>query len=104
MSTTRPNTHSITRLTTVLTTVMITAALTARASAGRAGRRLHDRLPDRITARLARLRAEPDAGYSSETVVVTSLLVGVAVVVFGTIFWDDITSFAKTIFNNITHD
>ena len=48
-------------------------------------------------------RIEPDAGYSSETVVVTSLLVGVAVVVFGTIFWDDITSYAKTIFSDITH-
>jgi hypothetical protein len=61
------------------------------------------RVRTRIANTVQLLRANPDAGYTSETVVVTSLLVGVAVLVFGSIFWNDIVSLAKNVFTDVSH-
>jgi hypothetical protein len=57
----------------------------------------------RIANAIQLLRANPDAGYTSETVVVTSLLVGVAVLVFGSIFWNDVVGLAKNVFTDVSH-
>lgn len=103
MSSTHPHTSWTARtightIAVVATSVWGLVIITAREA-----QRQCDRQYARLATSAARLRTEPDAGYSSETVVVTSLLVGVAVVIFGSIFWNDITSFAKTIFNDISH-
>ncbi len=50
-----------------------------------------------IRANIAQLREDPDAGYSTETVVVTALLVALALAAIGTVIYNKVTGKAAGI-------
>lgn len=50
-----------------------------------------------LRARIDELRRNPDAGYSTETVVVTALLVALVLLVVGVIIWNKVVSKANSI-------
>lgn len=50
-----------------------------------------------IRAHLAELREHPDDGYSSETVIVTAILVGLALVAIGDVIYNKVVNKAWAI-------
>lgn len=58
---------------------------------------LLDALWAHIRSNIAELREDPDAGYSTETVVVTALLVALALAVVGTIIYNKVVTKANGI-------
>lgn len=50
-----------------------------------------------IRSNIARMREDPDAGYSTETVVVTALLVALALAAIGTVIYNKVTGKAAGI-------
>lgn len=50
-----------------------------------------------IRSNIAQMREDPDAGYSTETVVVTALLVALALAAIGTVIYNKVTGKAAGI-------
>ncbi len=50
-----------------------------------------------IQSNIARMREDPEAGYSTETVVVTALLVALALAAIGTVIYNKVTGKAAGI-------
>ena len=50
-----------------------------------------------IRSNVAQMREDPDAGYSTETVVVTALLVALALAAIGTVIYNKVTGKAAGI-------